>query len=674
MSSSPDDAAGAPDAAHLSASEKLLFGGELAYDAGWTQHHHAWLKLSLKAMALSLPKQIAVAVRLAHQADHRALYTVAAGEIGRGVAQAASLVMVNSLLVELLSEGAMEERLRSAVPSIIAVGLLAVVGSVLASVSAAATAILEPKTQRVATERYLALVARVELEAVEDDDFHRLMDSAQYGADAARRLVVYCAAVVTAAISLVAAGGVLTVLHWALLPMLIAMAAPRAWSALAMARHRYASFHRFIQHVRASQLISRLLIDQQAAGEVRVHGVGPFLLKHFRGMALTSEREQTRLARIGVRITLGADAAAGLATLVTYTALGLLLWQGQMALAVAGTAVFAIRTGAASITDLVGRVTDVQGEALFVADLETLCEEAARRAIPTGGRDLPRTVEEIRFDKVAFTYPGADAPSLCEVDLVVPRGKTVALVGRNGSGKSTLVKLLCGLRAPDSGHVLWGGVSIAEADRAQVFDRVAMVAQDFYRWPFTARVNIGVGRPAAPMDDAALAPAAAYAGADEVVSSLPRGLDTLLARGYKGGHEISGGMWQKVGLGRARHRQGQILIVDEPTSALDPVAEQRVFDQIHRLSGEGQTTVLITHRLHSVRDADYIYVLDEGRVAEHGTFADLMDPATGTGAFREAYELQAAQFRAPSPAVPGQPGPGTDVAGATATAEGTASA
>ncbi|NEE37201.1 ABC transporter ATP-binding protein, partial [Streptomyces sp. SID7982] len=164
------------------------------------------------------------------------------------------------------------------------------------------------------------------------------------------RMLVYCAAVVTAAISLVAAGGVLTVLHWALLPMLIAMAAPRAWSALAMTRHRYTSFHRFIQHVRASQLISRLLIDQQAAGEIRVHDVGPFLLKHFRGMALTSEREQTRLARIGVRITLGANAAAGLATLTTYAALGLLLWQGQMALAVAGTAVFAIRTGAASIT------------------------------------------------------------------------------------------------------------------------------------------------------------------------------------------------------------------------------------------------------------------------------------------------------------------------------------
>lgn len=226
MSGSPDDGAGAPDEAHLSASEKLLFGGELAYDAGWSQHHYAWLKLSLKSMALSLPRQIAVAVRLAHQADRRALYTVAVSEVGRGVAQAATLVVVNALLVELLSEGAMEERLRSALPSMVVVGLLAVIGSVLSSVSAAATGILEPKTQRVATERYLALVARVEIEAVEDDDFHRLMDSAQYGADSARRMLVYCAAVVTAAISLVAAAGVLTVLHWALLPLLIAMAAP----------------------------------------------------------------------------------------------------------------------------------------------------------------------------------------------------------------------------------------------------------------------------------------------------------------------------------------------------------------------------------------------------------------------------------------------------------------
>ncbi|MGW5421983.1 ABC transporter ATP-binding protein [Streptomyces sp. NPDC003943] len=641
-----------------SASEQLLFGGELAYDYGWSKHGGAWLKLGLRAMAASLPRQVALAVRLAREADRRALYVVAGSEAGRGVAQAVSLVAVNALLIELLAAGDIEARLRAALPSLLLVAVLAVVGAACRSASAAATGVLEPKVQRVATERYLGRVAQVELEAIEDDAFHRLMDSAQWGAESARRMVGYCTAVVTSLISLVAAAGVLTALHPVLLPLLIAMALPSAWSSLTMARHRYVSWHRFVQHARAGQLLSRLLIDEQAAAEVRVHDVGPFLLEHFRGMAETSEREQTRLAWIGARTGLTADAARGLATVATYGVLGLLLWYGEMALAVAGTAVLAIRTGSAGITDLVLRLTDVQQESLFVADLETLCEEAVRRAIPTAGRALSDRVDEIRFEKVTFTYPGADKPSLREVDLVIPRGRTVALVGRNGSGKTTLIKLLCGLYLADEGQVRWDGVDAAEADRAELFGRIAMVAQNFHRWPFTARVNIGIGRPGAPMDDAAIARAAEYAGADEVVRGLPRGLDTLLARGYRGGQEISGGQWQKIGLARARFRDGQILIVDEPTSALDPVAEQRVFDQIHRLASSGQTTILITHRLHSVREADLIYVLDEGRVVEHGTFAELMDPATGTGAFREAYDLQARQFTRPHPAVPPQSGDG----------------
>ncbi|KUH39822.1 MULTISPECIES: ATP-binding cassette domain-containing protein [Streptomyces] len=638
-----------------SASEQLLFGGELTYDYGWGAHDGAWLKLGLLSMAGSLPKQVAVAVRLAREADPRAFTTVAVSEVARGVTQAVSLIAVNALLVELLAAGDITSRLRAALPSLLLVAVLAVIGSACGSASAAATGILEPKAQRVATERYLGLVARVELEAIEDDAFHKLMDSAQWGADSARRMVGYCIAVVTSAISLIAAAGVLTVLHPVLLPLLALMALPSAWGSLTMARHRYISWHRFVQHVRAAKLISQLLINQQAAAEIRVHDAAPFLLRHFRQMAETSEREQTRLAWTGARTNVIADSARGVATVATYGALGLLLWHGQMGLAVAGTAVLAIRTGAASITDLVLRVTDVQEEALFVADLEKLCEEATRRAIPTGGLDVPVDAEEIRFEKVTFTYPGADKPSLLEVDLAIPRGRTVALVGRNGSGKSTVVRLLSGARLPDSGRVLWGRVSTAEADRAQVFERVAMVAQDFFRWPFTARVNIGIGRSSAAMDDRSIEAAAAYAGADEVVKGLPRGLDSLLTRGYKGGQEISGGQWQKLGLARARRRDGAVLIVDEPTSALDPAAEQRVFDQIHQLAGSGQTTILITHRLHSVRTADLIYVLDEGRVVEHGTFTELMDPTTGVGVFREMYELQARQFLTPS--LPTQPTP-----------------
>ncbi|KQX50098.1 MULTISPECIES: ABC transporter ATP-binding protein [unclassified Streptomyces] len=666
MSAASGEASSVAGAEAPSASEQLLFGGELAYDQGWNSHRGTWVKLGMWSMAVSFPRQVGVAVRLSRRADRRALYTVAGSEIGRGVSQALSLVAVNSLLTELLASGVLSDRLRAALPALVFVSVMAVVSSLLKSASTASTGVLEPKVQRVATERYLGLVARVEMDAIEDDAFHKLMDSAQWGADAARRMVGYCTAVVASGISLIAAASVLTVLHVALLPLLVAMALPSAWGSLTMARARYASWHRFVQHARAAQLISRLLIDQQAAGEVRVHDVGPFLLEHFRGMAETSEREQTRLAWVAARTGLVADGARGAATVAAYGVLGLLLWNGQMALAVGGTAVLAIRAGSASITDLVLRVTDIQEESLFVADLERLCAEAERRAIPESGVDVPEDFDAIRFEKVSFSYHGADEPSLREVDLVIPRGRTVALVGRNGSGKSTVSKLLCGMYMPSSGRVLWGEVSAADACRARIFSRVAMVAQDFQRWPFTARVNIGIGRSNAAMDDSAIESAAAYAGADEVLKGLPRGLNTLLARGYKGGQELSGGQWQKVGLARAKFRNGQVLVVDEPTSALDPVAEQRVFDQIHRLAGTGQTTVLITHRLHSVRHADLIYVLEEGRVIEHGTFEELMDPATGTGAFREAYELQARQFL--SPGLPGQ----SRAAGAGSLAEGTA--
>ncbi|MFE1378084.1 ABC transporter ATP-binding protein [Streptomyces sp. NPDC058740] len=634
-----------------SESEQLLFGGRLTYDQGFAAHSGAWAALGLWEMGRSLPRQVLLAIRLAREADRRAFVTVALSEITRGITQAVSLISVNALLMELLAPGDIPGRLQAALPAVAVVAVLSVSGSVCTSASAAATGILEPKAQRVATERYLGLVARVELEAIEDDAFHRLMDTAQWGADAARRMVGYCTAVVTSLISLTAAAGVLTVLHPVLLPLLVLMALPNAWGSLTMTRHQYTSWHRFVQHVRAAKLLNQLLIDQKAAAEVRVHGVAPLLLTHFRLMAETSEVEQTRLAWTGARVNLIADSARGLATITTYGVLGFLLWAGRMDLAIAATAVLAIRTSSASITDLVVRITDVQGEALFIADLERLCEEAMERAVPDGGLDLPDVADEIRFEKVTYAYPGKDTPSLHDVDLVIPRGKTVALVGKNGSGKSTLVSLLSGVRLPNSGKVLWGGVSTAEADRTQVFSRVAIVAQDFFRWPFTARVNVGIGRSDVRWDDGAIQDAAAYAGADEVIAGLPRGLDSLLGRGYKGGQEISGGQWQKLGLARARFRHGEVLIVDEPTSALDAAAEQRVFDQIHRLADQGQTTVLITHRLASARHADVIYVLDEGRVVESGTFTELMDPATGTGAFRDAYGLQARQFEpAPVPA------------------------
>lgn len=642
----------------VSASERLLFGGPLRYDMGWNQHADAFLALGFRAMLRRLPGMLASSLRLARQADARAARVVLAAELGRGAAQAVSLLAVNSALGRLLTGPDIGQRLRSAAPALEAMAVVMVVAALLRAASTYATGRLEPKVERVATELYLEHAANVELAAIEDHAFHKLLDTAQYGARSARHMIGYSARVINAMISLVAAAGVLTVLHPALLPLLVTMTLPSAWSALTNARRRYESFHTWVQHARAGQLISSLLTEPAAAPEIRVHGVGPFLLRHFRAMSETAEAEQARLSRLAARTGLIAGAWTGLATLATYATLGALLLAGAMALSVAGTAVIAVRTGAASLDTLVLEINQLHEEALFVGDLQRMYGAAAERAIPVGGEPLPEDPQEVRFENVTFSYPHdgspadgcpgpAPRPALDDVSLTLPLGRIIALVGENGSGKTTLVKLLAGLYAPDRGRILWDGVDAARADRRLLAERIAMVAQDFKRWPFTARVNVAVGRSAAPITEERLAASIAEAGAEQVVAGLPRGLDTLLARNFSGGHELSGGQWQRLGIARAAYRRGSILIVDEPTAALDARAELEVFEKIRALARGGQTVVLITHRLASVRHADLVHVLEHGRLVESGTPEELL--ARG-GVYADLYTLQAQQFTARVPA------------------------
>ncbi|MFJ2772794.1 ABC transporter ATP-binding protein [Streptomyces sp. NPDC087300] len=635
---------GTPRPPGTSESETLLFGGPLRYDTGWSQHEDAFLQLGFRAMLARLPALLRASFRLAWRADRQAARIVLAAELARGLAQAVSLFAVNSVLARLMTDAPVEDRLRGAAPALITMACVLFASALLRAASTYATGRLEPKVERVATEQYLERAAGVELSAIEDDAFHKLLDTAQYGAASARRMISIATRVVNAMISLIAAASVLTVLHPVLLPLLVTMTLPSAWSALTIARRRYRSFHAWVQHARAGRLISGLLTETAAAPEIRVHGVGPFLLRHFRSMSEAAEEEQARLARLAARTGLTAAAWTGLATAATYATLGGLLLSGAMALSVAGTAVIAIRTGAASLDSLVLEINALHEDALFVGDLDRLCVEAARRAIPVGGTELPREPREIRFDGVTFRYPGsAGRAALSEVSLTVPTGKIVALVGENGSGKTTLVKLLAGLYAPDRGRILWDGVDAADADRAQLAERVAMVAQDFKRWPFTARVNIAIGRASAARTDDRLRTSVAQAGAQGVVDDLPHGLDTLLAKAFTGGHELSGGQWQRLGIARAAYRRGRILIVDEPTAALDARAELEVFEKIRALAGTGQTVILITHRLASVRHADLVHVLDGGRLVESGTPEELL--ATG-GVYAELYALQADQFLA----------------------------
>ncbi|MFD0447261.1 MULTISPECIES: ATP-binding cassette domain-containing protein [Streptomyces violaceusniger group] len=238
---------------------------------------------------------------------------------------------------------------------------------------------------------------------------------------------------------------------------------------------------------------------------------------------------------------------------------------------------------------------------------------------------------------VSFTYPGADTPALEGINLDLKRGEVIALVGENGAGKSTLARILTGLFLPTAGSVRWDGVDLADADPAAVLAKVALVPQDYTRWPLAARENITLGQPRSEGDIAVHA-AAEAADADSVIAALPHGLDTSLARSWWGGHDLSGGQWQRVAVARAFHRDAPVLVMDEPTAALDARAEHRIYTRLRALA-EGRATVFVTHRLANTRLADRIIVLDHGRIAETGTFDDLVSRGA-TSIFFEMLKLQ----------------------------------
>jgi len=282
-------------------------------------------------------------------------------------------------------------------------------------------------------------------------------------------------------------------------------------------------------------------------------------------------------------------------------------------------------------------VDQITEDGLYFSDYVAFCEDAQSRISPPSTVAAPADFGRITASGVTFSYPGAEEPTLHEVSVEIGRGEVVALVGENGSGKTTLAKILAGLYRPQAGTVCWDDVSIADVAGEPLREQIAVIAQDHGNWPLSVRDNIVMGR---PFDEALLESAAVSSGADTVIAELDRGYDTLLARQFKDGAELSGGQWQRIAAARGFYRTAPLLIMDEPTAALDARAEYALFSSLRTLARD-RTVLIITHRLASVRHADRIYVLAHGKVAESGTHAELM--ALG-GQYAELYTIQASQY------------------------------
>ncbi len=275
---------------------------------------------------------------------------------------------------------------------------------------------------------------------------------------------------------------------------------------------------------------------------------------------------------------------------------------------------------------------------IFIRDYTSfLALEPPRRA---AGAVAPERFERLTVENVTFTYPDADRPALSDVSLEIGAGEVVALVGENGSGKTTLAKLVAGLYSPEQGHVHWDGRDVGELDPEDVRRRVAVIFQDFARYLLPARENVGLGRHERVEDLDAIVHAAERAGAHGFLSGLPEGYETMLGREFAGGWDLSIGQWQRVALARAFFRDAPFVILDEPTAALDARAEADLFARLRELL-EDRSVLLISHRFSSVRTANRIYVLDQGRVVEHGTHQELM---ALHGLYAELFTLQARQY------------------------------
>ncbi|GIH21894.1 ABC transporter permease [Acrocarpospora phusangensis] len=300
------------------------------------------------------------------------------------------------------------------------------------------------------------------------------------------------------------------------------------------------------------------------------------------------------------------------------------------------------------VTTAVTLLQDLQRMAAAYRRLAGLTEVVTATGPSRPDQSPPdRLRDGIALRDVSFTYPGTATPVLGEVNLRLPAGSTVAIVGENGAGKTTLVKLLCGFYRPTRGQVLADGVDLAEVPMADWRERIAAGFQDFVRYEFPAGETVGVGDLPRLSDEDGIRDALTRAQAGDVLDQLDDGLRTQLGKTYADGAELSGGQWQKLALGRALMRSAPLLLVlDEPTSALDPQAEHALFEryaeQARRVSAAtGAITLFVSHRFSTVRMADLIIVVQDGRIAESGSHAEL---AESGGLYSELFALQARAY------------------------------
>lgn len=395
--------------------------------------------------------------------------------------------------------------------------------------------------------------------------------------------------------------------------------------------------------------LETVIAREDNAPEVKLYGLGPLLLQRYKDIytRLYARDRDLSIRRDGWGFVLGligTTALYGAYAWIAVTAIMSRITLGQMTMYL-----MLFRQGQSAVAASLSAIGGMYEDNLYLSTLYEYLETPAAR--PTGkkggskagGKTAgPDPADGIRFEKVSFTYPGSNHPALVDIDLQIRPGESLALVGENGAGKTTLIKLLTRLYRPDSGRILLDGLDLEDWDEERLRQRIGVIFQDFARYQLQVGENIGAGD-VRHFDDQARWEIAADKGmADDIISRLPEKYATQLGKWFKGGVELSGGQWQKIALSRAFMReQADILVLDEPTAAMDAAAEATIFEHFRKLT-ENRIAILISHRFSTVRMASQIVVIENGKIIERGSHAELMQL---DGHYARLFLLQAAGYR-----------------------------
>jgi ATP-binding cassette subfamily B protein len=531
----------------------------------------------------------------------------------------------------------------------VALGAAGAATAVLPGISQYLSAQSGRSVQRDATSRLFTAVTRLSgLGTLEDPAFQdKLRFAQQAGASGPGQVLSGGIAIVQSAITVAGFLIALAVLSPVLAAIVTAAAVPAVFLQRGMAR-REASVLRGITHAQRRQFFfAGLLSGLTAAKEIRLFGLGPFFHARMLDELDEVQRAGTRVGRrvLAIEATLALISASvatgGLLWAVSAAAAGRLT-IGDLSMLVAALAAIGATLGAM----ISSAAFTYQALLMFESYREVV---SARPDLPVP--DQPRPAGPLRrgieIDDVWFRYGPGTPWVLRGVSCLIPRGRAVALVGQNGAGKSTLVKLLCRFYDPDRGRILWDGTDLRDMDPAELRGRLSVVFQDYMTYELSAAENIAVGDLGAASDQDLLHAAARQAGIHDTLAGLPKGYRTLLTRTYfdradkenpETGVLLSGGQLQRVALARAYLRGGRdLMIMDEPSSGLDAEAEHELHRRLS-LHRRDQATVLISHRLNTIRDADDIVVLSGGVVTEQGSHDDLM---ALSGSYARLFTLQA---------------------------------